>query len=167
MGHSLPDLEFRGGYRVIQFSRGLALSVFTSHRNLAHPARPSHGASGLRAGSWARPLLRSQPAGLLWLLVHRGTWGTPRHILAIGAFSALVAAGFQGMTGGPAPRKVSVAGEPEASRLCHRVATGADLSSVQARRRSSEPQVVTTQLVDGPAAHQRITPRWNATGGPW
>ena len=31
---------------------------------------------------------------------------------------------------------------------------GADLSSVQARRRSSEPQVVTAQLVDGPAAHQ-------------
>jgi hypothetical protein len=27
-------------------------------------------------------------------------------------------------------------------------------SSVQARRRSSEPQVVTVQLVDGPAAHQ-------------
>jgi hypothetical protein len=121
MGHSLPDLEFMGGYRVIQFCRGLALSVFTSHRNLAHPARPSHRASGLRAGSWARPLLRSQPAGLLWLVVHRGTWGTPRHILAIGAFSALVAAGFQGMTRGPAPRKVSVAGEPEASRprICH------------------------------------------------
>jgi len=62
--------------------------------------------------------------GLLRLLVHRGTWGTPRHILAIGAFCALIAAGFQGMTGGPAPRKCSVAGEPEASRLCHRVATG-------------------------------------------
>ena len=31
---------------------------------------------------------------------------------------------------------------------------GEDLSSVQARRRSSEPQVVTAQLVDGPAAHQ-------------
>ena len=29
-----------------------------------------------------------------------------------------------------------------------------DLSSVQPRRRSSEPQVVTAQLVDGPAAHQ-------------
>ena len=57
---------------MIQFCRGLALSVFTSHRNLAHPARPSHRASGLRAGSWARPLLRSRPSGLLWLLVHRG-----------------------------------------------------------------------------------------------
>ena len=32
--------------------------------------------------------------------------------------------------------------------------TWGDLSSVQARRRSSEPQVVTAQLVDGPAAHQ-------------
>ena len=29
-----------------------------------------------------------------------------------------------------------------------------DLSSVQPRRRSSEPQVVTAQLVDRPAAHQ-------------
>jgi hypothetical protein len=28
------------------------------------------------------------------------------------------------------------------------------LSSVPARRRSSEPQVVTAQLIDGPAAHQ-------------
>ena len=31
---------------------------------------------------------------------------------------------------------------------------GCGLSSVQVRRRSSEPQVVTVQLVDGPAAHQ-------------
>ena len=31
---------------------------------------------------------------------------------------------------------------------------GRNLSSVQACRRSSEPQVVTVQLVDGPAAHQ-------------
>ena len=32
--------------------------------------------------------------------------------------------------------------------------SAADLSSVPARRRSSEPQVVTAQLIDGPAAHQ-------------
>jgi hypothetical protein len=34
------------------------------------------------------------------------------------------------------------------------VQTAADLLSVPACRRSSEPQVVTAQLIDGPAAHQ-------------
>jgi hypothetical protein len=34
------------------------------------------------------------------------------------------------------------------------VPPGATTESVQPRRRSSEPQVVTAQLVDGPAAHQ-------------
>src|SRR5262249_43774606 len=31
-------------YRAIQFCHGLALSVFTGHRNLAYPARPSYRA---------------------------------------------------------------------------------------------------------------------------
>src|SRR5271170_8213910 len=46
---------------------------------------------------------------------------------------------------------------PTASAKRHtssRTTAGRDLSSVQARRRSSEPQVVTAQLVDGAAAHQ-------------
>src|SRR5712675_2108999 len=61
---------------------------------------------------------------LLWLLLHRGDLGTPGHILALGAVSALIAAGVQGTMGGPALRKLSVAGESEAPGLRHRVATG-------------------------------------------
>jgi hypothetical protein len=61
---------------------------------------------------------------LLWFLLHRGTLGTPGHILASGALCALAAAGVQGMMGGPALQKLSVAGESEAARLRQRVATG-------------------------------------------
>jgi hypothetical protein len=62
--------------------------------------------------------------GLLWYLVHPGSFGTTEQILAVGVFCAFVAAGVQGMSGGSALRKLSIAGESEASRLRHRVATG-------------------------------------------
>jgi hypothetical protein len=62
--------------------------------------------------------------GLLWYLVHPGSFGTTEQILAVGVFSAFVAAGVQGISGGPALRKLSLAGESEVSRLRHRVATG-------------------------------------------
>jgi hypothetical protein len=61
---------------------------------------------------------------LLWYLVHPGSFGTTEQILAVGVFCAFVAAGFQGMSGGSALRKLSIADESEASRLRHRVATG-------------------------------------------
>ena len=59
--------------------------------------------------------------GLLWYLVHPGSFGTTEQILAVGVFCAFVAAGVQG---GSALRKLSIGGESEASRLRHRVATG-------------------------------------------
>jgi hypothetical protein len=62
--------------------------------------------------------------GLLWYLVHPGSFGTTEQILAVGVFCAFVAAGVQGMSGGSALRKLSIADESEASRLRHRVATG-------------------------------------------
>jgi hypothetical protein len=60
--------------------------------------------------------------GLLWYLVHPGSFGTTEQILAVGVFCAFVAAGVQGMSTGPVLRKVSIAGESEVLR--HRVATG-------------------------------------------
>jgi hypothetical protein len=62
--------------------------------------------------------------GLLWYLVHPGSFGTTEQILAVGVFCAFVAAGVQGMSGGSALRKLSIADESEASRLRHRVAIG-------------------------------------------
>lgn len=62
--------------------------------------------------------------GLLWYLVHPGSFGTTEQILAVGVFCAFVAAGVQGVSGGSALRKLSIAGESEASRVRHRVATG-------------------------------------------
>ena len=62
--------------------------------------------------------------GLLWYLVHPGSFGTTEQILAVGVFCAFVAAGVQGMSGGSALRKLSIVDESEASRLRHRVATG-------------------------------------------
>jgi hypothetical protein len=62
--------------------------------------------------------------GLLWYLVHPGSFGTTEQILAVGVFCACVAAGVQGISSGSALRKLSIAGESEASRLRHRVATG-------------------------------------------
>ena len=62
--------------------------------------------------------------GLLWYLVHPGSFGTTEQILAVGVFCAFVAAGIQGMSGGSALRKLSIVDESEASRLRHRVATG-------------------------------------------
>src|SRR5258708_246027 len=67
---------------------------------------------------------------LLWSLLHRGTLGTPGHILAFGALCALVAAGVQGMTSGSALRKLSIAGESETSILRYRVATGQRVAAV-------------------------------------
>jgi hypothetical protein len=60
--------------------------------------------------------------GLLWYLVHPGSFGTTEQILAVGVFCAFVAAGVQGVSGGSALRKVSITDEFEASRLRHRVA---------------------------------------------
>jgi hypothetical protein len=62
--------------------------------------------------------------GLLWYLVHPGSFGTTEQILAVGVFCAFVAAGVQGVSGGLALRKLYIADEFEASRLRHRVATG-------------------------------------------
>jgi hypothetical protein len=62
--------------------------------------------------------------GLLWYLVHPGSFGTTEQILAVGVFCAFVAAGVHGVSGGSALRRLSIAGESEASRLRHRVATG-------------------------------------------
>jgi len=62
--------------------------------------------------------------GLLWYLVHPGSFGKTDQILAVGVFCAFVAAGVQGVSGGSALRKVSITDEFEASRLRHRVATG-------------------------------------------
>jgi hypothetical protein len=56
--------------------------------------------------------------------VHPGSFGTTEQILAVGVFCAFVAAGVQGVSGGSALRKLSIADEFEASRLRHRVATG-------------------------------------------
>ena len=67
--------------------------------------------------------------GLLWYLVHPGSFGTTEQILAVGVFCAFVAAGVQGISGGSALRKLSIAGESEASRLRHRVATGQRVAS--------------------------------------
>ena len=61
--------------------------------------------------------------GLLWYLVHPGSFGTTEQILAVGVFCAFIAAGVQGVSGGSALRKLSIAGESEAS-LRHRVAIG-------------------------------------------
>jgi len=46
---------------------------------------------------------------VLWFLLHRGTPGIQEHLLEIGALSALVAAGVQGL-GARAVRAVSLAG---------------------------------------------------------
>jgi hypothetical protein len=62
---------------------------------------------------------------VLWLLLHRGgTGGTQEHLLGIGAICALIAAGVQGVTGGPALRRLAVAGELEAAASLGRAATG-------------------------------------------
>ena len=52
--------------------------------------------------------------GLLWYLVHPGSFGTTEQILAVGVFCAFVAAGVQGVSGGSALRKVSITDEFEA-----------------------------------------------------
>ena len=70
--------------------------------------------------------------GLLWYLVHPGSFGTTEQILAVGVLCAFVAAGVQGISGGSALRKLSIAGGSEASRLRHRVATGHGSRSCEA-----------------------------------
>jgi uncharacterized membrane protein len=61
---------------------------------------------------------------LLWYLVHRGGFDTTERILAFGALCAIVAGVIQGVTGGPALRKLAKADESDAARMRRRVATG-------------------------------------------
>jgi hypothetical protein len=58
--------------------------------------------------------------GILWFLLHDVPLGLQGHVLALGALCALLAAAVQGAMG---RRKLSALGEPEGSRLRHRVAT--------------------------------------------
>jgi hypothetical protein len=62
--------------------------------------------------------------GLLWHLLHEGSFGAGERMLAIGALCAFAAAGVQGVAGGPALRKLAVASATEAAGLRHRVAIG-------------------------------------------
>ena len=61
--------------------------------------------------------------GVLGFLLHRGTPGIQEHLLAIGALSALLAAGVQG-SGARAVRELSAAGAGDALRTNSRVAIG-------------------------------------------
>jgi hypothetical protein len=61
---------------------------------------------------------------LLWFLLHRGASGIPGHILAVGAISAIIAAGVQVMTGGRALRQLAIADAAEVSGSRERVAIG-------------------------------------------
>jgi hypothetical protein len=62
--------------------------------------------------------------GLLWHLAHRGAFGTAEQLLAVGALCAIVAAGVQGMSTGPALRRRAIGGEAEQPSLRARIATG-------------------------------------------
>jgi hypothetical protein len=82
----------------------------------------------LTGGAHADRLFRPQMAaavvvvltgGLLWHLAHSGAFGTAEQLLDVGALCAIVAAGVQGMSTGPALR--------------HRAAGGAELPSLRAR----------------------------------
>lgn len=65
---------------------------------------------------------------ILWNMLHKGPFGVPEQILAVGAVSALLAAGVQGALVGPARRKLAHAGDVEAVRgrmmLGNRIAAG-------------------------------------------
>ena len=60
--------------------------------------------------------------GVLGFLLHRGTPGIQEHLLAIGALSALLAAGVQG-SAARAVRELSAAGAGDPFRATSRVAT--------------------------------------------
>ena len=66
--------------------------------------------------------------GLLWYYLHHASLGTPGHLLAIGALSAFLALGMQGIVGAPALSKLSALGESEGLR--HRVARSQRIAAV-------------------------------------
>jgi hypothetical protein len=77
--------------------------------------RPQMGAAGVAVATGA----------VLWFLLHRdGIAGMQGHLLAIGALSALIAAGVQGVTTGPALRRLAIAGAYETAQPPDRVARG-------------------------------------------
>ena len=59
----------------------------------------------------------------LWFLLHRGSPGTTEYLLALGALSAIIAAGVQGVWGGAETRMLVSADEGAASRSQARLAT--------------------------------------------
>jgi hypothetical protein len=80
---------------------------------------------GNQADLFLRPQMGAAAAavvtgGVLWFLLHDVPLGLQGHVLALGALCALLAAAVQGAMG---RRKLSALGEPEGSRLRHRVAT--------------------------------------------
>jgi hypothetical protein len=97
------------------FWAGSTFALARTGGNLADQLfKPQMGAAAVAVATGA----------LLWFLLNRGASGTPGHILALGALSAVIAAGVQGMMGGQALRQLSVASGPEASSLRDRMATG-------------------------------------------
>ena len=66
--------------------------------------------------------------GVLWFYLHHAPRGTPGHLLAIGALSAFLALGMQGIVGAPALSKLSALGESEGLR--HRVARSQRIAAV-------------------------------------
>jgi hypothetical protein len=87
----------------------------------------------LTVGTHADRLFRSQmgaavvvllTGGLLWHLVHDGTFGTAEQLLAVGAICAIAAAGVQGMSTGPVLRKRATGGGAELPSLRARMVTG-------------------------------------------
>ncbi len=61
---------------------------------------------------------------VLWYLLHRGDPGPMEYVLAFGAGSALLAAGVQGVSCGPAIRKLASADQAHALQLRKRMAMG-------------------------------------------
>jgi hypothetical protein len=90
-------------------------------------------------GNTATPLFKPQmgaagvaivTGGLLWFLLHRGSFGTQEHVLGTGAICAVLAAGVQAVAYVYVPHNLGDSNEPEVAKSRHRIATGKRIAAL-------------------------------------
>jgi hypothetical protein len=114
---------------IITLSFHVLSSVFWAGSSFTLARTGALGAEKLFRPQMGAAVITILTGAYLGHLVHAGTFGTPEKILAVGAFTALVAAGVQGAIGGRALRSLC-SGTADEAGARSRIATAQRIAAV-------------------------------------